>query len=131
MEKYRELEVFEYEKAVKSLSSKELEFLKEIYSFPSHVAPAKEIAIKMGQTTYQWSNNVIATIGKKISESSGVAHPNYVKDVCSTYDYKGPAYFMFIGPYFKCEGRTKGSKDGWQMKDNLCEALRTLGYVIK
>ena len=125
MEKYRELEVFEYEKAIKLLLSEELEFLKAIYNFPNHTASKKE----MEQLNFLRVNLTVGGIGKKISESAGVAHPDYKKDINPKGGYEREAYFMFIGPYYKEEGRTKGTKNGWQMKDNLCEAMRSLGYV--
>ena len=130
MEKYRDLTVKEYEKALPLLSDEQLLFLKTLYGCPLHTASAKEIAEKMGRSNYQFANSKVAAIGKEFSQSSGVDHPNYKEDVCPSGTYTKSAYFMFIGPYFKGEkGKKRSSKDGWEMKDELCEALRNLRYV--
>jgi|GEM_PF-6083489 len=130
MKKYRELTVEDYETALPTLSDEELLFLKIMYKFPLHTAPAKEIAEKMGRSSYQYANSMVAAIGEKFSLSSGVDHPNYKEDICPSGTYEGPAYFMFIGPYYKNEkGKKRSSKKGWEMKDELCEALRRLGNV--
>ena len=131
MEKYRELKVEEYKEAITHLSSEELIFLKMLYSFPEHTAPAKKIAEALGYPNYQKANNIVVEIGKTMSECSGVDHPDYKKDICPSGSYEGPAYFIFIGPYFKCEGKKRSLKNGWEMKDNLCEALRIMGHVNK
>jgi len=124
MEKYRNLTVDEYLNAFKVLSNEDVTFIMAIYNSPNHTASAKFLADKLSNgKKYQWSNGRVATIGKKISESASVHHPDYIQDINPKGTYTGPTYFMFIGPYYKSEGKVNKTPNGWELMKNLCKAI--------
>jgi len=123
MEKYRLLSVSDYQKAIRFLSKEEMDILSTVYNSPMHTISARDLSSAFGKKSYQWANSNIATIGKKISEYTGVSNPDYKKDICPAGTYEGPAYFMFVGPYFMCEGKKNKTPNGWEMTDNLCKAI--------
>jgi len=105
------------------LDQKEIDILTTLYKFPDSTANTKELSGALG---YKWQGFAfrIGTIGKKISDYLGKMPNNYI-----TGGVERPAYFMFVGPYYIQEGKTRTEKPGWEMNKNLMEALENLKLV--
>jgi 5-methylcytosine-specific restriction protein A len=113
------LTIEQYQDAISnSLSSNQIEILKVLYNFPNSTASAKDLAKALNYSNYPAANRQIGQIGKTIA--------NYLKITPETYyvgEIERPAYFLLIGPYHTHEGKERGSKPGWEMKNNLRIAL--------
>ena len=118
----------EYQKAIQhaGLDNTEIEILRKLYNFPDSTANVKELSNALGQP-WQGFAFRIGKIGKKISDYSGINPPH--KYLVTKGGIERPAYFMFVGPYYLKEGKTKSEKPGWEMNDNLREALEILKLV--
>jgi len=115
----------EYEKAIlhAGLDHKEIDILKALYKFPDSTASVKELAGVLG---YPWQGFAfrIGTMGRKIADYSGKYPDNYLFE-----GVERPAFFMLIGPYYRKEGKTKSGRPGWEMNDELRDALKNLKLV--
>lgn len=119
------LTVKEYQDAILNakLDPNEIEILKAIYKFPDSTANVKELAQVLG---LKWRGLAlrIGTIGRKIADYLGKYPENYI-----TGGIERPAYFMFIGPYYTPEGKSRSDRIGWEMNENLRKALEILKLV--
>lgn len=115
----------EYQDAILNakLDTKEIDILKAIYKFPSSTANVKELAEEL-DCNWRGLYFRIGKIGRKIADYLGKYPENYI-----TGGIKRPAYFMFVGPYFTPEGKSRSDRIGWEMMENLREALEKLKLV--
>lgn len=107
----------QYQEAIsESLSAKQIEILQTLYYFPNSSATAKELGKALNYKSYRAANRQIGQIGKVISQFTGIVPPTY-----QGTNGAQPAYFLFIGEYFK--------DTGWNMWEELREALQNLKLV--
>ena len=118
----------EYQKAIQNagLDSTEIEILRKLYNFPDSTANVKDLSNALGQPQQGFAFR-IGKIGKKISDYSGLT-PS-LKYSTTKGGIERPAYFMFVGPYYLKEGKKKSDKPGWEMNENLRNALENLKIV--
>ncbi len=124
-----DLTVEQYETAIKTLSYRQVEILRMLYSFPQSTATALELTfmINPNATSNIVASGQIGKIGKSIANSLNVEP--YLYD--SGKGKLSPAYFSLIGPYYIQEGKTKNDRPGWKMKENLISALISLNLVSR
>lgn len=108
-----ELTVKQYEDALIRLSEKQISALAALYSFPDATATTKQLATALNYNGFQAANRQIGSIGKAISESTGVMPPLY-----DSGHKMQPGYFLFIGKY--------ETNIGWVMWTNLKLAIEHL-----
>lgn len=108
----------DYQEAITSgLSAHQIETLQILYYLPGSSATAKELANALNYVGFQAASRQIGTIGRAISDYTGIVPPTYIRS-----GKEQPAYYLLIGEY---------TEAGWVMWDELQEALMNTGYVSK
>jgi 5-methylcytosine-specific restriction enzyme A len=109
------LTVQEYQDAIKnSLSSRQIETLQILYSFPNSQATAVELTKVLSPSSSEpiVGAGAIGRIGKALS-----AYLNFIPESYYDRGQERPAYFSLVGPY---------TDNGYEMVRNLQNALENL-----
>jgi len=109
-----ELAVIQYEEGLVKLSHSQMKGLLALYSFPNSTATTKQLAAALDYNGFQASNRLIGSIGKTISNATGIIPPSY-----NSGHKNQPGYFLFVSVY--------DSNQGWVMWQNLKSAIENLG----
>ena len=116
--------VEQYQDAIKNtLSERQRKVLEMLYAFPDSTATAQELAevINPQNPSPIIASGQIGKIGKAIATYLGVMPGLYFNG-----EINAPAYFSIVGEYYSSKEKLPGKRAGWEMNENLKEALQNL-----